>query len=73
MENNKKKEEYVVEKILDHRWIMNGTKQFYLKWKGYPESCNTWEPAENLHCRNLIEVNSGVLRQVHPARQNFSY
>ena len=32
--NNKKKEEYVVERILDHRWIMNGTKQFFLKWKG---------------------------------------
>ena len=52
---NKQKEEYVVEKILDHRWIMNGTKQFFLKWRGYPDSMNSWEPAENLHCQKLIE------------------
>ncbi|XP_026871856.1 histone-lysine N-methyltransferase SUV39H1b [Electrophorus electricus] len=30
-------------------------KEFYLvKWKGYPESMNTWEPRKNLKCTDLL-------------------
>ena len=39
--------EYRVEKILAHR-TRKGQKQVLIKWKGYPNSFNSWEPASNL-------------------------
>ncbi|KAF8750819.1 Chromo (CHRromatin Organization MOdifier) domain [Rhizoctonia solani] len=44
-------EEYEVEKILDSKWKGRGKarKLWYLvKWKGYNEGSNSWEPVDNV-------------------------
>ena len=40
-------EEYEVEQILDSR-KRRGKLQFLVKWKGYTDEHNSWEPFENL-------------------------
>ncbi|XP_065197858.1 chromobox protein homolog 3-like isoform X2 [Sycon ciliatum] len=47
-------EEYTVEKILGKR-VKNGRIEYLLKWNGFPDSDNTWEPKENLICQELLE------------------
>ncbi|XP_032896096.1 histone-lysine N-methyltransferase SUV39H2 [Amblyraja radiata] len=32
-----------------------GTAYYLVKWKGWPESTNTWEPRRHLHCLGLIK------------------
>jgi hypothetical protein len=44
---------YEVEAILKHR-RRHGSLHYYLKWKGYPESENTWEAESNLTCPDLL-------------------
>ena len=38
---------FLIDKILKTR-TKNGIKESLVKWKGYPESANSWEPTANL-------------------------
>jgi hypothetical protein len=62
---------YEVEKILDYKYI-RGTLHYLIKWEGYPDSENTWEPVKNLNCpRDLEEFHQRNPRL--PARQKVQH
>jgi hypothetical protein len=46
---------YEVEEIRDCRRTSNGELEYEVKWKGYSEMQNTWEPAENFQDRTILQ------------------
>ena len=49
-------EEYEVEQIKAHRnFGRSKCLQYLIKWKGYPESDNTWEDATDVHAPEIIK------------------
>ena len=49
-------DEYIVERVTDKRINASGKVEYYMKWKGWDEKDNTWEPIENLtNCLHLVE------------------
>lgn len=61
---------YEVEKIL--RKSMKGRKAFYyIKWRGFPDAHNTWEPEENLvDVPDALENDKAGLEQNNEKGQN---
>jgi hypothetical protein len=45
---HKTKDVYEPEKVLAQRIAKRGVTQFQVKWKGYDNKDNTWEPIEHL-------------------------
>src|SRR6267142_5123169 len=49
--------EYEVELIRSHQhYGWSRTLQYLIKWKGYPESDNTWEDTDQIHAPDLIKL-----------------
>ncbi|XP_006013568.1 histone-lysine N-methyltransferase SUV39H2 [Latimeria chalumnae] len=46
--------DYEVEYLCDCA-IEKDTEYYLVKWKGWPESANSWEPKKNLRCRLLLK------------------
>lgn len=47
--------EYEVERIIDVHFKRNGAREYLVRWKGFGAKDDTWEPADNLSCPDLIE------------------
>src|SRR5216684_4075827 len=62
-------EEWEVEKIVNRRFFgKKKTKQYLVKWKGYSDAHNTWEPEENIFANELIQQYKGKHKQGAPTR-----
>ena len=44
-----------MEKVIEKRITTKGKIEYLIKWEGYDENENTWEPKENLGCEDLIQ------------------
>jgi hypothetical protein len=55
-------QEYEIEEILASR-KRHKRQEYLVKWLGYPESENTWEPASNLDCPDLLLAFHGSRQQ----------
>ncbi|XP_053321311.1 histone-lysine N-methyltransferase SUV39H2 [Spea bombifrons] len=51
---------YEVEYLCDFK-LEKGKEYFLVKWKGWPASCNSWEPKENLKCPEMLKQFSADL------------
>ena len=51
--DDEEEQTFEIEEVMDHK-LGRGGLQFYIKWKGFPTSANTWEPIENLNCPSIL-------------------
>ena len=58
-------EEYLVEKVIEKRITAKGNIEYLIKWEGYDEKENSWEPIENLGCEDLIQEYEATSQDVY--------
>jgi transposase InsO family protein len=59
--------EFKVERILDKR-VRNGKTEYLVKWEGYPDEENTWEPTN--HLRKVRQILREFEQERHPSQKN---
>lgn len=55
LQNDDEGSQYEVEKIIGEK-IIKGTRHYLIRWKGYEEESDTWEPEDTLNCPDIIAV-----------------
>jgi len=63
IQNQDPDEEYEVEEVCGKKRI-DGDLYYFVKWKGYPDASNTWEPEENIYAKDKIEEFEAKFKQV---------
>jgi len=49
-------DEYVVEDLLGIQWSLENKRvEYFIKWDGWDNSYNNWEPEENMYCPDMIK------------------
>ncbi|XP_044761418.1 probable chromo domain-containing protein LHP1 [Coccinella septempunctata] len=48
-------EDFEVVRILDVHFKRDGKREFLVAWKGFSQKYDSWEPEENMNCKDLIE------------------
>uniref|UniRef100_A0AC34FS51 Chromo domain-containing protein n=1 Tax=Panagrolaimus sp. ES5 TaxID=591445 RepID=A0AC34FS51_9BILA len=61
-------EHFEVQKILRKR-VTGGNVEYYVKWKNYSSSFNSWEPAENCDCPDLIKKFEGKKKKAKTSKK----
>lgn len=70
-EDEEEEEEFQVEKVLNKR-MKGGKVEYLLKWKGYMDDQNTWEPEENLDCPELIQIYNDSIKQLPATKRKLN-
>lgn len=60
---NSRDKKFTVERILNKRVLSNGVVEYQLKWQDYPLWEATWEPMQNLDCKDFIERYEKKIRE----------
>lgn len=65
-------ETFEVEHILSKKIDISGQVSYLIKWKGYPDDKNTWEPEENCSCDTKIRSFEQTIEQVQRKRNKIN-